>query len=354
MAVEATELEPLETEEVLADSTEAPEGVQLEATEGEEPTESSTTDTEGRPRDAQGRFAPKTEPQADALAEEAITSEAPAEVEEPEPEGQPFVFKAARQDYTIEGAVYIPGEGLAVPDDQIAFVRSLMSEGAYARTEGRRQTQALEAKIKALESAPKTSDAEDRANALLQQLDQVLSNPEAAMEFIANLEIQGPILRERARASILEKQLKEFQSSKSSEESRQKEEQLEADKQTAWSETFEALKADKAFALFRPEDWQAFEEEMQEFAPALFVKQGEDLFLNEAAIVKAARQRADILKRVTTQTTTINKAQQFNAARAPKTPTPPITPVVNGEIEEESGRKLTREEFYKKHGLFGG
>lgn len=334
MAVEATETEPLETEEVLADSTETPEDVQLEAT-GEEPQAESTTDTEGKPRDQKGRFAPKatTEPQADALADEAITSEAP-EIEQPEPERQPFVFKAARQDYTIEGAVYIPGEGLAIPDDQIAQVRQLLSEGAFARTEGRRQTQALEQKIKVLESAPKSTDAEDRANAILKQLDQVLSSPEAAMEFIANLEIQGPILRERARADLAEKRYNDIHSTKKTEESRQKEEQLESDKQTAWSETFQALKSDKAFALFRPEDWQQFEEEMQEFAPALFVKQGEDLFLNEAAIVKAARQRADLLKRVTSQATTLNKAQTFNAARANPGKAPPAVQVPQVEAEE--------------------
>lgn len=334
MAVEATETEPLETEEVLAESTEEQSEVQAEENATEEVAETkATTDEEGRPRDAKsGKFLPKTEPQADGTDEESIEAEAPDAEEIPE--AQPFVFKAARQEYTIEGAQHIPGLGLAIPEDQIPFLRQTLSEGAYARTEGRRQTQALEAKIRQLESAPKSTDAEDRANAILKQLDQVLSNPEAAMEFIANLEIQGPILRERARADLAEKRYNDIHSTKQTEESRQKEEQLESDKQTAWSETFKALKSDKAFALFRPEDWQQFEEEMQEFAPALFVKQGEDLFLNEAAIVKAARQRADLLKRVTSQATTLNKAQTFNAARANPGKAPPVVQTPQAEAEE--------------------
>lgn len=353
MAVEATESELDPAEEVGTETTETPEEVQLEATDEESVTAEGATDSEGRPRDpATGRFAPKatTDPQADALAEEAITSEAPV-TETAEPEGQPFVFKAARQDYTITDAIYIPGEGLAIPEDQVPFVRQLMSEGAFARTEGRRQMQALEGKIKSLEAAPKSTDAEDRANALLKQLDTVLSNPDAAMEFIANLEIQGPILRERARADLAEKRYNDIHSSKQSEESRVKEEQLEADKQTAWSETFQALKTDKAFALFRPEDWQAFEEEMQGYAGALFVQQADGLYLNEEAIVKAARQRAEILKRVTAQTTTINRAQQFNAARAkPTAPTP--KPAVNGVVAEAEKKPATYEEWKKLHGLY--
>lgn len=352
MALEATEegLDTTASEELATEPTEAQDETEILA-EGDEPTDGEPQDESGQPRDEKGRFQSKA-PSGDATGEEP--TEVAAESAEPEPEvkGEPFSFKANKQDYPIEGAVYIPGEGLAIPEEQIPFVKQLLSEGAYFRTNWRQLEQGYQQKIKDLESNPRQSESEERANAILKELDGVLSDPEKLIEFAARLEVEGPLLKERARAQLLESKLKTFESQTQSAKEKERNELLAQQKDEAWRETFQTLKADKAYAFFGPEDWKAFEEEMSDLKDALFVVQHGETYLNEGQIIKAAQRRGQILSRVGKQANAVSKAVEFNAKRNPK---PPAAPQLNAKVSaatEEEKAPASWDEWKKRNGLY--
>lgn len=331
----------MEVEETVSDeldvSTPAEESDVTESVAASDEGESAEPESEDpdRPRDANGRFLPKSpqeEPQALAAP--------PTPVDTTEPQGKPFVVRSDRQEYTLDGAV-LTDKGLLVETSQVQNVQQLISEGIYYRKNGRRMAQELEDLRK--QAAPQDLiEREKRANALLAELDTVLADPEALGEFYNNLQAHGPALKERARARLLEQRLKEIEGKTNSEQAQQEQQQEYEEKVSAFQETVVALKSDQRFKLFTEVDWTEYVQEMEDLEPVLFVRQEDGLYLDEGRMLRAAEKRAALLNRAAQKAVGLNKATQFNQARG-KTPAPVVPQAVEAPVTIEPPQ--TRDEW---------
>ena len=316
---------------------------------GDEPiTDSSdTTDAEGRPRNPDGTFAPKPQDGPQAEATPALEPTAPTADAAPEP----FTFKSDKQSFSLDGAQYIKGEGVYIPESQMERTRQLLSNGVYLERNWQRQKQEWETRIAETEQrvAKDVIEREQRANALLAELDQVLSNPEALQTFYENLTVHGPALKERAKARILEERLREIEGKTTSQQQEQSQAQEAEDKVEAFRETVEQLKADPRFKVFSESDWQEYEQEMADLESVLFVRQEDGLYIDTDRMLKSAERRASLLSRITKQSTDLNKAASFNRLRSQHKPKPSeVREVVR---EEEAPKPKTRDEWRRQIGL---
>ena len=318
----------VEAGEELAETESAEESTEVTASLDEESTEATAeTTTDGdRPRNPDGTFAPRKQEDGPPSATVA-PSEPPATPPNVEP--RPFTFQSDKMEYSLDGAQYKEGEGVFIPESQLQRTKQLLSNAVYFEKNWKRQEQDWKRQLEQAKApSPELKEKEDRANALLQELDAVLSSQEALSQFYENLQSQGPALKERAKARMLEQKLAEIENAKKSEQSIVEEQQEQEEKVEAFRETVAELKADPRFKLFTEQDWEDYEQEMAELEGVLFVKledgpEGPGTYIDTAKMVKMAERRAAILGRVTQQSTSIQKAMDFNKFRAkPKTSTP--------------------------------
>lgn len=367
MAVDTEVLEPeaMSGEESgVAGSTEAPEE-SAAIDPGEELGEvAPQTDDDGQPRDEHGRFATKSsqaEPQADGstgpIAPVAPTDPNAAPPDTTQSEGQPFVFKSDKRDFTIEGARVFPGEGLYVPESEIARTQQLLSQGVYLEQNWRKQETTWQQRLADAEARAAPGDLverEQRAEALLAELTAVLTDEDKMVEFVQNLNVNGPALMERARARELQDKLNKYQQQERQVTTEAQGQQEQQDKTAAFQETLDAMKGDPRFRVFTPEDWQEYAEEMAELESVLFVRKEDGLYLDQGRMVKAAERQARLLGKAQQiamkQVQGVKKAVEFNAARTAsrvQAPPPATTP-----SEPKERRRETLDEWKKRNGIF--
>lgn len=147
---------------------------------------------------------PTEAPEASAATEpaqaEAPSSEAPTFTA---PSGDPLSFRLDGREINLEGAVRTPDGGVYFSPD--AF-RKMHSSFLGDRTAWQRERQGYVQRIRQAESA--RSERDHLTSALYQELTGVLERgPEAVQEWLANFELERPLLVERARRRALEGQL---------------------------------------------------------------------------------------------------------------------------------------------------
>jgi hypothetical protein len=358
---EVTESVPTGEESVTTEATGELDNSTVAA--GEEPleAETDTTESDGRPRNPDGTFAPKA-PQAEPQGAEAppIAPEATAQTPAPSVESKPFVFKADKREYTIEGATLTPQGDLIVPASQLQRTQQILSQGVYLEQNWRRQESEWKQRIEAAEKKAAPQDLverETRANALLAELQAVLTDEDRLTDFISNLQVNGPALMAKAQARIYQEQLQKYQQAETQQQTQAQSEQAEAEEAEAFTEVMAEMKTDQRFKVFTPEDWQEFEDEMLGLKPVLFLNkddgpEGPGKYLDVARMVNTALRQAKLLSRAQEiaqkQVSAVKQATQFNAARVPTQQPPKVpAPVVEAEKTPQNW-----DDWKKRNGIF--
>lgn len=173
----------------------------------------------GQPRDAHGRFAPKS--QTDAPTAENAAAPAPPTPDAATPPSappatppvppQPFVVRAAGKEHTIDWLQPGPDGAVVVPADRLAEFRQLASEALTARTVGREERIRSAQTIKALQSQVSQQTAEQQT---AQQLVQALATLPEDQAWVALSEFRAefPKLQvewERQRYETLRQQVQQ-------------------------------------------------------------------------------------------------------------------------------------------------
>lgn len=293
-----------------------PEGVDDEETPEEVPTEETT---DGPTRDEQGRFVKKAEGEAPVEAAGQDTA-APAEAVTPEApkEELPFTVKVSGQEYGLDGAKYVAGEGLYIPDQHYGLVRQLISEGAYYKQNWKTLESQAEQKgfQRAVESAPEVQ----QAKALSKVIDELFNDPEKLAEAYNNWHTMGPMYREKAMREMAERQLNELRQGSQREQETRQSEALEVQKSQALSETIGELKAVPDLKVLTPEDWQHIDRQIATLSArgGLFVTKEDGTYLDTNAIEEIAAHVLAVRRQTTTVAKKAEEAAQFNAANKPK------------------------------------
>jgi hypothetical protein len=294
--------------------------------------------TDGPVRDEQGRFTKKEqEEQAAEVAAEvqppapdSAAAEAPPVEAVPEVLAEPFVLRVSGQDFPLEGAQYVKGEGLYVPEDQIPLVRQFMQEGAYYKQNWK--TLESTAEKRGYDKAISTDPEVQRAKALAQQLDALFSGDQDALQAAyENWATQGPMYREKALREIAERQLKQYQEGQRSQTEEAETQRLEQDKQETLASTVSELKSVPDLKILTDSDWSMIDKQVALLNQrgGLFVKKEDGLYLDTNAIEEVAAHVLAVRKEAIQAARKADEANKFNAANRAKpgvASAPQVTP----------------------------
>lgn len=307
----------------------------LEEAPETEPTAEATETTESGPaRDEHGRFAKKEEVAEGETPVEGAAQDtgAPAvaatpEATTPQVESLPFSFKVSGQEIPIDGAQYVPNEGLYIPDGHVPIVKQLLSEGAYYKQNWKTLESTAENKgyQRALSSAPEIQ----QAKALSDAINQLFEDPEKLAEAYNNWATMGPMYKEKALREMAERQLAELRQGSQAQQEEQHSQQLEQQKHQALSETITELKAVPDLKVLTPSDWQLFDKQVQLLNQrgGLYVEKDGELYLDTAAIEEIAAHVLSVRKQVVETAKKAEEAAKFNALNKPKAASAPkVTP----------------------------
>lgn len=299
---------------------------------GEEQEAEERESTDGRARDAHGRFVAKEaegEPPVEAAAQDtgAPTDAATPEATAP-PAELPFTVKVSGQEYGLDGAMYVPGEGLYVPDQHYDLVRSLIQEGAYYKQNWKALEQT--ATRRGFETALREAPEIQQAQALTKVISDLFENPEALAEAYENWSTMGPMYREKAMREMAERELEAL---KRGDQSRQEEEAVqreEADKWQALSDTMSELRQVPDLKVLTPDDWDMIDKQIATLNArgGLYVTMEDGLYLDTNAIEEVAAHVFNVRKQVVDAAKKAEEAARFNALNKPKAQAkPPVAQV---------------------------
>lgn len=306
-----------------------PEGIE----DDPEPTEEQTTEepTGGPTRDEQGRFTKKDEPAGgtapvEGVAQPPVATDA-APPAEPEIPSQPFSFKVSGQEIAVDGAQYIPGEGLYIPDQHFETVRQLLSEGAYYKQNWRQLEQATENKgyQRALSSAPEIQ----QAKALSDTITQLFEDPEKLAEAYNNWATMGPMYREKAMREMAERRIAEMEKGTQQEQEERQTRELETVFDGEIQDAMSTLKSAPELKILTPDDWKMIDRQVSLLRQrgALFVQKDGEWYRDDPAIEEIALHVHSVRKQVMDAAKKAEEAAKFNAANKPKqAPAPVVTP----------------------------
>ena len=190
--------------------------------EGPAPEEESSSEEEaqpedGQPRDKQGRFAEASTEEAESEAEvapEGTESQAEESVEstespdKPTEEAEPaplevfpeFSYHADGTEHKVPGSAVGKNGAVYIPPDRVRETQLLLASGkAYGR-QHQEDVQRTEAAVTRAEVA------EEQSRTVLEKMEELASNPQAAEEWLLDLGRNWPVLKAQSETNAIRKQ----------------------------------------------------------------------------------------------------------------------------------------------------